>query len=289
MSEGNNSLINLGSLTEPATLLIEKISNAIGVLYDPRRIVKQAEAEAKAERIKALSCMEITDLEQRGLQRLIYEEGRKQENIENIIRQALPDLREDATPKNIEDYWLSSFFEKVKFVSDGDMQSLWGKILAGESNNPGSYSRRTLDVINALDKKDAALFTSLCSLVCVVNNNQFIPFVYDENADFPEKNINFSNLKHLESLGLIYFDADGLSLTVDNGYLIAGYFDGYWTLKKSEPKVSLQVGKVVLSDIGKQLFPICGAKEDKRFLDSMLEKWRSDGFEVTPCSVVAGK
>ena len=47
-----NSIINLGDLAKPATSLIEKISDAAGVLYEPARIRKKAEAEADAEIIR---------------------------------------------------------------------------------------------------------------------------------------------------------------------------------------------------------------------------------------------
>ena len=48
MSDGS-SLINLGDVSKPVTVLIKKISNAVGVLYEPRRITKAAEAEAQEE------------------------------------------------------------------------------------------------------------------------------------------------------------------------------------------------------------------------------------------------
>jgi hypothetical protein len=46
MSDGN-SIINLGDLTKPATTLIEKISDAVGVLYQPRQIKRLAKAESE--------------------------------------------------------------------------------------------------------------------------------------------------------------------------------------------------------------------------------------------------
>lgn len=55
----DNSLISLGDLTKPASVLIEKISDAIGVLYEPRRIIKKAEAEVTAEKIKAIANIEL--------------------------------------------------------------------------------------------------------------------------------------------------------------------------------------------------------------------------------------
>ena len=83
MSEGN-SIVNFGDLSKPATVLIEKVSNAVGVLYEPRRIKKKAEAEAEAEKIKALASIELSDIQQRAIDRMVQQEGRKQENIEAI-------------------------------------------------------------------------------------------------------------------------------------------------------------------------------------------------------------
>ena len=49
------NLIDLKPLTKPAEMLIKKISNAAGILYEPKRIKREAEAQAKADLIKAKS------------------------------------------------------------------------------------------------------------------------------------------------------------------------------------------------------------------------------------------
>ena len=36
-----NDLINLGNLTKPADTLVKKISNAVGVLFEPRQIIRK--------------------------------------------------------------------------------------------------------------------------------------------------------------------------------------------------------------------------------------------------------
>jgi len=59
----SSSIVNLGELTKPATVLIEKISEAIGGIFRPHQIRRIAEAEAQADRIKALSQIEITELQ----------------------------------------------------------------------------------------------------------------------------------------------------------------------------------------------------------------------------------
>lgn len=124
MSEGK-SLINLGDLSKSATVLIEKISDAIGTLYETTHIKRVAKAEVEAEKIRTIGNIETTEIQQRAISRLIQEEGKKQENIESIAAQATTRLEEDAKPENVENDWISYFFEKCRNVSDAEMQSLW--------------------------------------------------------------------------------------------------------------------------------------------------------------------
>jgi Protein of unknown function (DUF2806) len=102
MGDGN-SLINLGELSKPATVLIEKVSNAVGILYEPRRIRKRAEAEAEADKVKGLASIELNEIQQRAINRLVHQETRKQENIEAITAQAAESLDKDANPEELEE------------------------------------------------------------------------------------------------------------------------------------------------------------------------------------------
>ena len=149
---------------KPIDTLIHKISDATGVLYEPRRIRRKAKAEseaaitsAKAETavdiIKAESEIEIADLHQRTVQRRIKEDMRDQKNMEAIIAQAVPDVNEEAKPDSMENDWIANFFDKCRIVSDSEMQSLWSRVLAGEANAPGTYSNRTVNLLSDLDKK----------------------------------------------------------------------------------------------------------------------------------------
>jgi hypothetical protein len=158
MTENNNSLINFGDISKPATVLIEKISEAVGGYFRPYQIKRVAKAEADADIIKAEAQIEITDLQRRALNRFVAEESKKQENIETITAKAIPQLTDSSAPQNMEDDWISNFFDKCRIVSDEEMQSLWAKVLAGEANSPGSYSKRTVNFLSSLDKSDAQLF-----------------------------------------------------------------------------------------------------------------------------------
>jgi len=138
MEEGK-ALINLGELSKPATVLIEKISEAVGGVFRPYQIRRVADAEADAEKIRAVSKIEVTDLHRRAMCRFLEEEGKKQQNIEDITSKALPDVAENSTPEKIENDWLTNFFDKCRLISDEGMQKLWAKVLAGEANMPGHF------------------------------------------------------------------------------------------------------------------------------------------------------
>ena len=157
----SNSLINLGELSKPAVVLFEKISEGVGGIFKPYQIKRVAKAQAEAEKIKAQTDIEITDLHRRAVHRWIEEEAKRQKNMEDIIAKAVPQLNEDSKPDTMEDDWIANFFDKCRIVSDNEMQILWSQVLAGEANVPGTYSKRTVNLLSELDKSDAALFTKL--------------------------------------------------------------------------------------------------------------------------------
>jgi hypothetical protein len=185
--------------------LIEKISEAIGGYFRPYQIKRVATAEAEAEIIKAQAQIEVTELQRRALVRFVAEEARKQDNMEKITQKALPQLEESSNPQNIEDDWIANFFDKCRIVSDEEMQSLWAKVLAGEANSPGTYSKRTVNFLGSLDKTDANLFTSLCGFGWGVGN--IIPLIFDSREQiYNNQGINFSTLSHLDDIGLVSFN-----------------------------------------------------------------------------------
>src|SRR5437870_4601775 len=108
---GGGPLINVGDLARPATVLVERISDAIGGIFQPWQIKRVAQAEARAEVIHAQARVDVSDTERRALIRMLREEGIKQENIESITAKALADLSPDAKPEDVEQDWYVHFFD----------------------------------------------------------------------------------------------------------------------------------------------------------------------------------
>lgn len=275
MSDDNSiSIINLGKLSKPADTLIKKVSSAIGGVFEPWQIQRVAKAEAEANLVKAKSEIEITDLHRRAMHRFVEEEANRQENMEEITKKALPQLNDDSDPNMIEDDWVTNFFDKSRIVSDTKMQDLWARVLAGESNSPGTYSKRTVNSLGDLDKKDAELFLALCSFGWIFGN--FTPLIFDPQATiYNDKGINFSTLSHLDSIGLIQFKSlsgfDQQRLPKEFEVLYCGQ---PLTLQmENEKDNKLFIGKVLLTQVGIELSSVCQAQEVVGFVDYVKEKW----------------
>jgi hypothetical protein len=268
-------LVNIGDLTKPATVLIERISDAIGGLFRPSQIRRIAEAEAQARKIKAMTQIEITQLQERAMRRFFLEEAKRQQNMESITRKALPQLKVDARPEEIEEDWITNFFDKCRLVSDVEMQDLWARVLAGQANSPGDYSKRTVNTLATLDKSDAILFTKLCDFAWEVDGTA-IPLIYSvQDAVYGEQEITFDSLLLLEEIGLVSFEYLAGYRTIGLPHQVrVHYFDIPIEIHfDKEEENELNSGIVLLSQTGRELARVCDSKPVPGFLEYVLDYW----------------
>lgn len=198
---------------------------------------------------------------------------------EYVNDKAIPQIEDSSTPQDVEDDWIVNFFDKCRIVSDDEMQTLWAKVLAGEANSPGSFTKRTVNMLGSLEKKEAHLFTSLCGFGWFLGD--VIPLVFDVNDSiYNDQDVNFNSLSHLDSIGLVQFsNLTSFSKTGLHKMVAVHYFGTpmYLDFRKPE-RSSLDVGHLLLTDTGQQLTKICRAKPVEGFLDYVIEKWAGRGL-----------
>jgi hypothetical protein len=281
----SNCLISLGELSKPVTVLIEKISEAVGGIFLPYQIRRVAEADGDASVIRAKAEIEVSDLQRRAMRRFIVEEAQKQENIEAIVQKALPSVSADAPTEHVEKDWIVNFFDKSRLIGDNDMQELWSRVLAGEANSPGSWSKRTINLLASMDKSEAELFRSFCTFVWDIGG--LSPLIYDPSDPiYVDAGVHFNSLQHLELMGLIKFEPLagfarmwGTQQLNDGGALVGYYGQPF---KLQFPVVAgdykFSVGKALLTESGKQLAHISGSSANPVFRDYVLDKWNREGI-----------
>lgn len=274
-------LAGIGELSRPATVLIERVSDAVGGYCRPWQIERVARAEANAELIRAQARVEITELEVRALRRFVSEEADRQKNIESITEKAIPLVQDDAVAENVERDWLVKFFAECRSTSDEDMQNLWAAILAGEANSPGKYSTRTVRLLGALDKRDAELFRHLCAFCWRFAG--ITPLIYDPNASvYSSHGINFMALRHLDEIGLISYESlAGLThLGLPKTFVVQYHREPVEITLAENAKEQLALGHVSLSQMGKELAPLCESTPLPDFKQYVIEIWRAKGHQI---------
>lgn len=284
---------DLHGFSEPATKLVERCSDALGAIAHPYQLVRVAKAEAKAavikaqsevevEKVKALGAIEVSEVQNRALARLVHEEGKKQQNIEDVVAKALPEVKDDAKPEAIDEDWLFNFFDKCRLVSDDEMQFLWGKILAGEANEPGTYSKRTLNFLQSLSKDEAAKFQLLCRFS--VDPDGSLPAIYDiKDEIYKQSGLLLTDLNNLQSFGLIVHSLFDYLQQGRGREFFVSYFSTKFFIRLPEPSPEeFIVGQVLLTGLGRQLARLCNITPIEGFADYLTKKWSEFKYEVTP-------
>lgn len=299
MPENQNNLINIdvSKLSEPANTLIHRVSNAIGILHEPRQIREKAKAEADAKIIHANADAGAQDIAFRSSERIGYQKIRRQKNIEAITLGAVdvleqevarlegpdsPGMVQESTESRVEkgapdDDWIHQFYNYCNDVSDKDMQVLWSKILAGEFQNHGSFSLRALNTVSMLAKEDAELFTKCCSIAWINSGDPFV-FSFTSHIFRPEEEeykkgneyerwgLPYNALHYLEDLGLINLNAFILAPT--DGRVVA-YGRRFFKLNIHEHS-NLKIHS--FTDIGATLLPLSSAPfHPKEFSDWVID------------------
>jgi len=281
MPEGFEVNVELGEFAKPADTFIRKLSKGMGGMFayplakaEAKAAVERAKGEVLASLEKAKGEIAVTELNRRAAYRFVEEQALHQLNMESIAAQAVPLISEAADPERLDDDWVTNFFDKSRIVSDEEMQELWSKVLAGEANAPGSFSKRTVNFLSSFDKIDAELFSRLCGFCWEINGQE--PIVYNEQDDvYKDNGVNFEALTHLASIGLIQFDAlSGFAKFGLRKTLLVKYFNSPLLLNfPKEEDNEFAVGKVMLTSVGRELVKLVKATEVPGFRAYCEERW----------------
>lgn len=220
------------------------------------------------------------------MKRLIREEI----NVANAINYANERLIEDISdvPKEeMSQDWLNTWRDNASKVSDEEVQSLWGTVLAQEFLEPGRYSLRLLEFLRTISKADALLI------------ERFAPFVVrrelihgvkqdDETAFLEEFDFSVDELKFLEEMNII------------SGASTLGMIATLKNLKEEEgsflAKINIDQNRVILlsddnkdktaqfnffqvTKIGQEIFSLIDMNVSVRYVNWLAQQYTKD-FKV---------
>lgn len=144
----------------------------------------------------------------------IYMRNTRAERLEHVIELAKEDIDDDVELHEPEQSWAEEFQEHAKKACDEDTQRMWAAVLAGELENPGSFSKRTMDILSKMSKVEAEIFRKVCGFSTYLYNSNGelgkseypIPVLKMDsgsNSSYNSGEIFVSHISALASIGLM--------------------------------------------------------------------------------------
>ena len=211
MSDTKMSLINLDGASDVVIKLLDMIQDAVGWMVAPHGGRKDFN-EALEMYKKSIEADEKLDGKMKAAKISSARKELKQYiNQSKIIGYAIDNLDQNAKLE-VEEDWLSYFFDYAQNISNESVQKIWARILAEQCNGNTSINRMLIHTLSLLDAESAQAFGNLCKITMHCPNpniymqlgNKFVskfvplvlsPVLYGLNLVFPEDDERYITTK----------------------------------------------------------------------------------------------
>ncbi|BAL01515.1 hypothetical protein OBV_43160 [Oscillibacter valericigenes Sjm18-20] len=196
-------------------------------------------------------------------------------NQNDILSIAMKQFDGTEKPDQIEEDWISHFFDGAKHVSNEDIQLIWGKILSNECKAPGNTPKKLIHILSLMSTKSAKCFGALCKFV-MKYGDLLVPVVIRGHDFFKESGISYYGLLDLADLGLILYSDSGHTMNMSIVKLT--YFD-----KQIEITTSKQcpIGNAIFTEAGECLFQsMMQERAQDEYLEVCTAFWKKNNCEV---------
>lgn len=244
------------------------------------------------KKIKQIPVIISENLNERTDSRLKFKENKKQLNLENVTAHAAEELKKErvVTDEPLDEDWTTRFFNIAEDISNEDMQTLWGRILAGEIKKPRTYSLRTLDTLKNLSKEEAKVFLRFAKLSIESSEVSFILNFRGEKLLEEKYGLNFYDGLLLDELGFLSpkdLQYKFFKTGVEPAKLIMKVGNMLVSLKKpaNEPEQQIQV--LAFTKTGRELLKLVSDGPDLDYVQLLASKLRKENIELKYAYILA--
>lgn len=154
-------------------------------------------AEAKGQSLTTVD----KELSERAARRLVAEEVNKQKNMEEVVKRADEILQanpiESSSMEENDLGWVEDCLDGAGKAFDDGLKGYWAKLLAGEIKTPGTYSKRIINFMKMVSRKDAERIRNICPYVMYDYKGRASIFRYNDSK------INYSEISYLSEMQLL--------------------------------------------------------------------------------------
>ena len=211
---------------------------------------------------------------------LLLEQMRSEVNVRRALLHAEAELEGDAQAppdRTVDDDWLFRWRNSASKVSSEKLQTLWGRVLAGEVKSPGSFSLRVMEFLKTLSQEEARWIEKLAPFV--IDGS----FVFSGSQDLLEsEGISFVHLVELQDLGIITQASKGLRTSIPipkSGRGLLSHNRVLVVTPKAE-KANLGLDAYRLTSLGSQVLRLGSFTAHETYFRSVGKEIKRQGFKV---------
>ncbi|QFT56482.1 DUF2806 domain-containing protein [Microbulbifer sp. THAF38] len=185
------------------------------------------------------------------------------------------------TNEEIDEDWLHSWREYAGKVSAEQLQELWGRVLAGEVKQPGSFSIRALEFLKGLSKKEADLIA--CASKFIISE-----IIHRDQTDLLNKaGLKFDQLLYLQEIGILA-GVESRNLGTNYPSRLADSYESILLAKNkalriehSDSSKNLLVESYSITQLGIEILRLCEFDIDEEYFRAVALKVAKQGYKVT--------
>lgn len=239
---------------------------------DSVRIITDAQAAAHRTFADSGSVQGVLDISPDGIaQRIEYQERKRQANIASVVREAARELGDKEVARHEPDHdWAARFFSSVQDVSSEDIRRVWARILAGEVEQPGSTSLRTLSTLRNLTSTEAKTFSDVARFR--IGNVVYPDWELRHRGD---------TLRLMEEVGLVRSTRERIiRIRVTGGREVVHRGTKYFLVADAEPLTHTVLGGHELTRPGKEIAQCVERQPDMQFLGRIAHRLCESGITL---------
>lgn len=176
-------------------------------------------------------------------------------NVLSIFSKFLSTLTNQQLPnKRIEKSWIARFFDLCKECDNENIQEIWAKLLSKELLQEGHVFKRTLAVLDNMEKFEYEWFVEFCRFT--IDNSYVFQYILYDNKYYP-----FNKFQTLIDCGLLNSTQGVIRFDKSESIKAKGY-----TLNLSINTEDYQGNIYTLTDAGTQLCELIEVKASREYL-----------------------
>lgn len=202
---------------------------------------------------------------------------REYSNLGSVLVQAQPLLNSDLNNIENDNDLFYGLLEYAKDITNSEMQDLLSKIIAGEYNNPETYSMSTLHTLKSIDSKILRNFEGVLSIALV--DIGIFKDSFSDTSDIQTLGFSYTAFLELQDIGLISTNESKITTQ----QIVVDLYSGkkvYFIPKNETDKNIILPDCYFLTNPGKEIARHLKVIENNNYSEWLKTKYKNRNFTV---------